>query len=148
MAKDPKNRQDGPRKMPGGFLLFIIAIILIILTFQTFSSDKSAKISFSHQIEHLVNLDLIKPENNTKVALNDNLVTFSGKFRDTLTEDSQNRFKFLSLLNENHQLTQENERVKKDLDDLEKKADNSIALFLYATGFDLSNEGFVVVSKA
>ena len=64
---------------------------------QNFIDTKFAKVSFSYQLEHLVNLQLLQPEDSHKIALNDNLVTFSGKFRDRLTDEGKNRFKFLEL---------------------------------------------------
>ncbi|WP_420885375.1 ATP-dependent zinc metalloprotease FtsH [Candidatus Similichlamydia laticola] len=59
----------------------------------------SAKIYFPHQLEHLVNLELIQPDESRKVALNHGLVTLHGRFRDDLPELSEKRFQFLQLLN-------------------------------------------------
>ena len=84
MNNDNKMSSDPKRGFPGGFLIFLLAAILIILTVQNLSGDKTNKVGFSHQVEHLVNLDLIQKEDNRKTALNDNLVTFSGKFKDCL----------------------------------------------------------------
>jgi len=54
---DQPDKQQEPRKrFPGGFLLFLLAAILIILTVQNLSGEKGGKVSFSHQVEHLVNL--------------------------------------------------------------------------------------------
>ena len=65
---DNKNQKEPKKGFPGGFLLFIVAVILIILSVQTLTSDKLGKVSFSHQLEHLVNLDLIKPDSSKKVV--------------------------------------------------------------------------------
>ena len=109
MGNEKKFNPDGKKKLPGGFLLFIIAIILILLAVQSLTGDKEGKVSFSYQLEHLVNLNLINSDESRKIAQNDNLVTFTGKFRDKETQDGKDRFSYLSYLNKNHQLNQERE---------------------------------------
>src|ERR1700723_4643638 len=109
MADDQK--QDFKKNVPSGFVWFLVAAFIMALMVQNFVETKFAKVSFSYQLEHLVNLQLIHPEDSHKIALNDNLVTFSGKFRDRLTEEGKNRFKFLELLNTNHELAREKERL-------------------------------------
>jgi len=76
--------------------------ILIIFIVQSLSSDKAEKVSFSHQLEHLVNLNLLQSEHNRKISQNENLVTFSGKFKDHESEEGKNRFKYLELLSRYH----------------------------------------------
>src|ERR1700687_368804 len=105
MSQDNKNKTEPKRGFPGNFILLLLATILVILTVQNLSSEKKAKVSFSHEVEHLVNLDLLQPGDSRKIALNDNLVTFSGKFKDRLSDESKVRYKFLELLNKNHQLS-------------------------------------------
>ncbi|MBN2478816.1 MAG: ATP-dependent zinc metalloprotease FtsH [Parachlamydiales bacterium] len=147
MRKNNNNQQPQRKGIPGGFLLFIIAVIFIILTVQTLTNDKLAKVSFSHQLEHLVNLDLLKPESNTKVAQNDNLVTFHAKLREKQTEDGINRYNFITLLNEKYKYQSEDEYLKKELDVLEKNVAKSAAWFLYVTGYEIPKNGFVVVNS-
>ena len=80
---DQSNKPQEPRKrFPGGFILFLLAAVFIILTVQNLSSDKGGKVSFSHQVEHLVNLDFLHRNDSVKTAQNDNLVTFTGKLCD------------------------------------------------------------------
>ena len=98
MSGDNNNKSE-KKGFPGGFLAFVVAVILIVLTMQNFNNEKSAKVSFSHQVEHLVNLDLIQKDESRKVALNDNLVTFTGKFKDQLSDDAKSRYRYLELLN-------------------------------------------------
>lgn len=74
------NFKSERKGFPGGFFIFLLAIVLIILTVQNVHNEKTAKVAFSHQVEHLVNLDLLQKEESRKVALNDNLVTFSVSF--------------------------------------------------------------------
>ena len=97
-----KMRPDQKKGFPGGFLLFLLAAVLVILGIQTFTADRSARVSFSHQVEHLTNLNLTVPEENRKIAQNENLVTFSGRFRERIPDESAERYRYLELLNQNH----------------------------------------------
>ena len=122
-----------------------MAIVLFALMVQNFIDTKFAKVSFSYQLEHLVNLQLLQPEDSHKIALNDNLVTFSGKFRDRLTEEGKTRFKYLELLYSNHELKSDQARVKSDLKNIKSKIYDSSTLFLQLSGIPLSKGGFVIV---
>src|ERR1700688_885671 len=113
MAEDKKS--DIKKSFPNGFVWFLLAAVFLALMVQNFIDTKFAKVSFSYQLEHLVNLQLIQPEDSRKIALNDNLATFSGKFRERLTEEGKNRFKYLELLHTNHELVREKERVSHEL---------------------------------
>src|SRR3990167_8429169 len=104
------NSKPEKKGFPSGFLFFILAVILIVLTVQGLNTESMGKVSFSHQVEHLVNLDLIQPSSSSKVALNDSLVTFSGKFRDNPSNESLARYGYLELLNSNHE---QNDELKK-----------------------------------
>jgi cell division protease FtsH len=148
MGDNNKMKPQPKRKLPGGFLLFIVAIILIILTVQTLTNDKLAKVSFSHQVEHLVNLDLVKPESNKKIAQNDNLVTFTAKFREQESQDSIDRFTYLTLLNQKNQFEAENDALGNELSVLEKNVVKSAEWFLYLAGINVSETPFSVVSSA
>ena len=79
------------KAMSNSFIWFLMAAFLFALMVQNFIETKFAKVSFSYQLEHLVNLQLLQPEESHKIALNDNLVTFSGKFRDRLTDERKNK---------------------------------------------------------
>nr|NGX26531.1 hypothetical protein [Chlamydiota bacterium] len=103
MGEDNKDKK--PRRgLPGGFLLIVLAAVLLFYSFQSMNKDKTGKVSFSHQVEHLVNLDLLHKDSAKKTALNDNLVTFSGKFKDRVSDEAKGRYRFLELLNANNQL--------------------------------------------
>ncbi len=148
MSNDNKPRPEPRKGMPGGFLIFLLAIILIVLTVQNLSSEKVAKVSFSHQAEHLVNLDLIQPDSSRKIALkehNEKLVTFSGKFRDRLTDDATSRFKYLETLNRNHELTADSSRMEVDLGSLQKSVASSADWFLHLSGLPIPSTGYWVV---
>lgn len=145
---DNKKRPEPKKGFSGGFLLFVIGIILVILTVQTLTNDKLAKVSFSHQIEHLVNLDLLRPDSNRKIAQNDNLVTISAKFRDQETQDGIDRFNYLSLLNQKQQLITEDEQLSNELKSLESNVVKSAQWFLYLSGINVSDSPYTVVSSS
>ncbi len=146
MADD--NKQDLKKGFPNGFIWFLIAAFFLALFVQNFIDTKFATVGFSYQLEHLVNLQLIQPEDNRKTALNDNLVTFSGKFRDRLTEEGKNRFKYLELLDANHELLHEQAQISKDLGNLRTKTKESADWFLQLSGLDIPAEGYIVVDDA
>ncbi len=142
----PDNKQEPRKKFPGGFLLFLLAAILIILTVQNLSDDKGGKVSFSHQVEHLVNLGLIQKDESKKTAQNDKLVTFTGKFKQQLTEDSKSRYRYLELLNQNHELTETRKELSSELNTLQGNVYHAAETFLVLSGTPLPKEGFNVVS--
>ena len=115
MSQDNDFKPDQKRGFPGGFLILLVAAVLALITFQNLSSPKSHQVGFSYQVEHLVNLDLVQPEDSRKIALNDNLVTFTGVYRDAQTESSKNRYRYLELLNQNDQLKAQINRFAQEL---------------------------------
>lgn len=138
-------RPDQKKGFPGGFLIFLLAAVLLILGIQTFTADKTARVSFSHQVEHLTNLNLTVPEENRKIAQNENLVTFSGRFRDRLPDESAERYRYLELLNQNHELKGESARIGTALDSLQKNVQDAADLYLHVSGQNLPRAGYVVV---
>lgn len=140
-----EDKKGEPNSFPNSFIWFLIAAMMMIFMVQNFVETKFAKVSFSYQLEHLVNLQLLQPEDSRKVAVNDNLVTFSGKFRDRLTDEGKNRFKFLDLLNSNHELTAENEKIKNDLISQKEKVVEAAQEFLFLSGTAIPSSGYHVV---
>jgi cell division protease FtsH len=145
MSNDNKMKPESKKKLPGGFLIVLLAVVLIILIVQNFTNDKGGRVSFSHQVEHLVNLDLIEKDQSKKVALNDNLVTFSGKFKETLSDDAKARYRYLELLNKNHELKGEKLRLTQDLASLEKHIKEAADLFLHLSGIPIPKGGYRVI---
>lgn len=139
------NYKSEKKGFPGGFLVFVLAVILIILTIQNMNSEKTAKVSFSHQVEHLVNLDLIQKEDSRKVALNDNLVTFSGKFKDRTTDDAKARYRYLELLNSNHELMADKDRLSQEIASLKQSVKDAADWFLHLSGLPIPKGGYKVV---
>lgn len=145
MADDKK--QDFKKSFPNNFVWFLMAAFLLALMVQNFLDTKFAKVAFSYQLESLVDLQLIQPEDSRKTAINDNLVTFSGKFRDRLTEEGKNRYKFLELLNTNHELQSQRERLEQDLTSQKAKILESVDWFLHLSGEPIPKGGYVVVDS-
>ncbi len=143
---NPDNRKKPEKKgFPGGFFFLILIAMVVLLTFQSASSDKSGRVSFSHQLEHLVNLDLIHPEESKKTSLNDNLVTFSGRFKEQESEEGQDKIRYLGLLQKNHQLSKEKDTLFESLEKGEEGAKQSALFFLRITGFSVPSTGYSVV---
>lgn len=143
MSDDKKT--DFKKGFPNGFIWFLMAAFLLALLVQNYIDTKFAKVSFSYQLEHLVNLQLLQPEDSRKTALNDNLVTFSGKFRDRQTDEGKKRYKYLDLLNNNHELTAEKEKVSNELANQKGKVVDAADLFLHLSGLPIPKEGYVVI---
>lgn len=141
-----KMRPTPKKGFPGGFLVFLLAAIIIIIGVQTFTSSASGRVSFSHQAEHLTNLSLTVPEENRKIAQNENLVTFTGKFREELPEESADRFRYLEHLNKVHELTSAANRLSEDLDQVQKTVRDAADLYLHLSGTTIPRSGYVVVS--
>lgn len=140
-----KLRPDPKKGFPGNFLMFLLAAILIIIGVQTFTSGAEGRVSFSHQAEHLTNLNLTVPEENRKIAQNENLVTFSGRFRDQLGDESESRFRYLEYLNRNHELKTESVRLSSELETLQKNVQDAADLYLHLSGQTLPRSGYTVV---
>lgn len=145
MADD--NKQDFKKNFPNSFVWFLMAAFVMLLMVQSFLDTKFAKVSFSYQLESLVDLQLTQPEDSRKTAINDNLVTFSGKFRDRLTEEGKTRYKFLELLNANHELHGQKERLEKDLAAQKLKITDSADWFLHLSGMSLPKNGYVIIDS-
>ena len=145
MNDDNKMRPESKKKLPNGFFFFVLAAILAFLIFQNYSNDKGGKVSFSYQVEHLINLDLLDKEYNKKIALNDNLVTFTGKFKDSLTDESKARYRYLELLGKNFDYQEQLKRINKDLGSLEKNVREAGDLFLHLSGIAIPKNGYRII---
>lgn len=145
MADDKK--QDFKKNFPNSFVWFLMAAFLLALMVQNFLETKFAKVAFSYQLESLVDLQLIQPEDSRKTAINDNLVTFSGKFRDRLTEEGKNRYKFLELLNTNHELETQKNRLENELTLQKARIVDAADWFLHLSGLPLPQNGYSIVDS-
>ncbi|HEX4840099.1 MAG TPA: cell division protein FtsH, partial [Rhabdochlamydiaceae bacterium] len=145
MNNDNKPRPEPRKGFPGGFIIFLLAGLLIFLTVQNMSTEPTAKVAFSHQVESLVDLDLLQPAESRKIAQNDNLVTFTGRFRDRQSDESKARYKYLELLNRHNELQQEQEQLQTELVSLQKTVAESADWFLHLSGIVVPAAGYWVV---
>jgi cell division protease FtsH len=141
-------KKDNKKGFQGGVFVFLIAAILVILTLHNFTDSKSAKVSFSHQVEHLVNLDLLSQDNSVKTALNDNLVTFSGKFKQTLEAESDNRHRYLELLNQNHKLASKKIELLGQISTLRQQVIDAANYAVELSGLSIPKEGLPIVGSS
>jgi cell division protease FtsH len=141
-------KKDNKKGFQGGVFVFLIAAILVILTLHNFTDSKSAKVSFSHQVEHLVNLDLLSQDNSVKTALNDNLVTFSGKFKQTLETESDNRHRYLELLNQNHKLASKKIELLGQISVLRQQVIDAANYAVDLSGLSIPKEGLAIVGSS
>ncbi len=142
-----KLRPDPKKSFSGGLILFFLLSLLTMIVVQTITSDRAATVSFSHQAEHLVNLNLTVPEENQKIAQNEHLVTFSGIFRDHLPEEAVDRYRYLELLDRQHQLQEEQQTALTNLDPLREKVVESADFYLHLSGLAIPRKGYVVVDS-
>jgi cell division protease FtsH len=137
-----------PRKgISGGFIFILLAIFLFIMVMQSLRQEQRANVSFSYQLESLINLDLLQSQDSTKVAINDNLVTFSGKFRDEKTTIGKQRYRFLELLNVHHQLSEQKKETLNSLNQLQNQIRNSADWFLHLTGYQIPAGGYKIIDS-
>lgn len=145
MTEDKKS--DLKKGFPNGFVWFVIAAFLFTLLLQNFET-KTAKVGFNYQLEPLVNLQLIQPEDSRKIAeKGDNLVTFSGKFREKQTDEGKIRYKYLELLNRSHELSLEKEQIIQDLKNTRLKVLDASDWFLHLSGIPIPKDGYVIVDE-
>lgn len=139
--KKPEQKKAQP-------LLFILATALFLLMmFQAVFGVKTAHVSFSYQLEHLVNLDLLQPEDSRKTATQANLVTFSGRFREAKTDVGKQRFRYLELIEEQNSLHLEFSRLEQEMDTVRRKVVNAATLFLGVSGIKVPVNGYQVFSE-
>ncbi|MGR3912342.1 MAG: ATP-dependent zinc metalloprotease FtsH [Candidatus Rhabdochlamydia sp.] len=144
---DDNKQKPGQRKgISGGFFIFLLAAFLVFFSLQNFSSDQTTKVAFSHQVEHLVDLDLIQPGESRKIAQNDHLVTLTGKFRERLTDEAKARVKYLELLARYNTLKEEKNALQHNLSHHQAGVLESADWFLHLSGIPIPPHGYWVIS--
>lgn len=145
--KDDK-KDEFKKGLSNSLIWFLMAAFFLALMVQNFIDSKIAKVSFSYQLEHLSNLQLVQPEENRKIAINDNLATFSGRFREKKTEDGKKRYKFIELLDENHILKEELSESEASIGILKDKVLDSARLFYDLSGLKIPQQGVIITGKS
>ncbi len=122
------NNPDQRKKFPNLLVLFIIGLV-ILFAMQNVSDHKRADVNFAYQLEHLVNLDFLDEKHSKKTALNENLVTFHGKFKEELSEDGKNRYQYLYLLSQYKDLSTAKLELVNSLSALKKTVETDVINF-------------------
>jgi cell division protease FtsH len=136
---------DSKKQFPSGFIFLLILSLLTVLFIQGLMETRIAKVNFSYQLEHLVNLNLIRSEESRKTSLNDNLVTFSGVFRDNLTPESKERYKYLELLESRYSLQTKKATLNNELAADRQKVIQAANWYVNLAGISIPPEGYVIV---
>lgn len=132
------------RKNFGGFGLFLVAALLGVMWLQSFFEANMAKVAFSYQVEHLVNLALIQPEKSQKTATAGSLVNVSGRFVDQLSDQSRQRFHYIELVQELHELQAVRAQSINQWKALRLQALGAIDLYAHLRGLQLPSEGIIL----
>ncbi len=146
MANDNKNPNQ-KKGIPGALIIFIIGAF-VLMFMKNATPVENAEVAFSHQIEHLVNLDLLNPKESGKVAINENLVSFAGRFRDQQTEESKLRFRFLSLLDEHNALSLERVQLMQKMQISEGEMQKAVRYFYEISGLSPKTSNIVIVPRS
>ena len=142
-----EKKPEPKKSFSNSLVLIVMGVILSLIVIQNFIETKAARVSFSYQLEPLVNLDMIQPEDSRKTAAAANLVTFAGHFRDKLTDEGKSRYKYLELLDNSHELAQEKDRLQTQLSLTKKRVEDAAVLFLQISGQVIPQEGYYVFDE-
>jgi len=141
------DKKPDPKQTASNSVIFIVmGVILGLIFLQNFLESHSAQVSFSYQLEHLVNEEMLQPEESRKTASANNLVTFSGRFREALTEEGKLRYKYLETLDANHELALQKKQLEDELLIQKKHVQDAAKLFLKISGTS-APKGFQVVGE-
>jgi len=125
----------------------LVGALFVLMLLQNMYGAKQARVSFSYQIEHLVNLDLIQPEDSRKTATANNLVTFSGRFREVRSAAGKQRFQYLGTIEEQNNLQLEAVRLEQEMAQMRSRVNNATKLFLSVSGLRPASGRYIVISE-
>lgn len=137
------NQQD-KKGITGGFGLFLLAVMIAVMFLQNFFEAKSAKVSFSYQVEHLVNLNMLRQDDCKKTATHANLVSFSGKFQETLSDSSRQRFHYLELIRDFNDIKRHDQELQQRQKDLSVQALRAVNFYMRLKGDTLPATGLYI----
>lgn len=140
-----KKSSESKKNMPQTWLPILIGIFFALMILQSVLDRKTAQVAFSYQLEHLVNLDLVDPQESRKTAVSNNLVTFTGKFRDAKTEIGKKRYHFLALLEDKNEKVLERKKLLEEISQEKRYVEASARQLLEVVGKEVPSSGFVVV---
>lgn len=140
-----ENQSQDPKKgIPRSLLLFLALTLLAVFGAQNYSQSPSADISYSFQVEHIANLDLLRPGDSHKVSAGQDLVTFSGRLKKSLEPGSEKRFQYLDLLHQHFDLITAQADLVSQSQLTRREVLNAASYFFNISGSELPPKGFVV----
>ena len=134
---DDKKRPEIKKNNAQTWLPILIGLFFALMILQGVLDNKTAQVSFSYQLEHLVNLDLVDPQESRKTAVSNNLVTFTGKFRDAKSEMGKKRYQFLSLLEEKNAKLIEKRKLLEEITQEKRYVEASAKQFFDIVGKEI-----------
>lgn len=137
--------QENKKGFPSGFFLLLLMAVFVMITIQNLSEKRTSHVAFNYQVEYLVDLGLIDQNQSMKAPQSDNVVTFSGKFKESLDKNSKERYTYLQLLNQQNEFLSARTEELKELHRYEQEAIESATLFLNITGIRIPKSGYVVI---
>jgi cell division protease FtsH len=137
--------QEGKKGFGGGFFLLVLGAVFMMLTLQNLSEKKTNSVAFNYQLEHLVNLKLLDSAYSYKIPESDQMVTFRGKFHETLDNASKDRFAYLKQLKSELEQYQVYANTSSDLEKTAGEVREAANLFLEISGVPLGDRGYTVV---
>lgn len=137
--------QEGKKGFGGGFFLLVLGAIFMMLTLQNLSEKKTNSVAFNYQVEHLVNLQLLDSAYSYKVPESDQMVTFRGKFHETLETSSKDRFAYLKQLKSEMEQYQVYSSTSNELEKTAQDVRGAVNFFLEISGTPIGDRGYTVV---
>lgn len=137
--------QEGKKGFGGGFFLLVLGAVFMMLTLQNLSEKKTNSVAFNYQVEHLVNLQLLDAAYSYKIPESDQMVTFRGKFHETLDTSSKDRFAYLKQLKSEMEQYQVFANTSSELEKTAGEVREAANLFLEISGLPLGEKGYTVV---
>lgn len=140
-----EENQEPKSPLPNYYLWILIGALFLMMFVQSIFHSPVANVGFSYELEHLVNLQLVQPEESRKTAMGNNLVTFSGKFREEATEEGKTRYHFLEMLDRYGELKHELQDIRAEIGQENKEATEAALLYINLASIPVPQEGFEVL---
>lgn len=145
---DDKNNPDQKKGFPGSIILLFLGLVFLFFMMQNYQEAKEGKVSFSYQLEHLVNLDLLDKGSSKKQPANDSLILFKGKFKDQLSASAHDRYAFLSALHKHQELFRDQSQVRSDLSTLKSDVLKAGHYFVNIASIRVPSSGYTIFSSS
>lgn len=129
-----------------GFLIFLGAVVLGAYLLQAALDTQAPRVGFAHQVEHLVNLELVDASSLKKSATSDSLVNFEGQFKESLGDSSQNKYSFLEHIYRTNELHKSIALEKSSEKKLQERCMESACASIYLFNESIPEKGFTLTT--